>query len=164
MNAPELARIALWWSAVELMTAAAIGPGPALLFLVVWVLARADVYHPISAFRELADHYGLDPAHWLGYSRNIEGSRWLAVLLHPHQDGYHLVHHVFPTIPSFRARDVHRLLLQLPEYAQQHHCDGYFRGQHSLVRCWSHDLGSRRGPTGARASTSWTPASPGAPV
>ena len=34
-------------------------------------------------------------------------------LIHPYQDGYHLLHHLFPAIPEFRHKRFHRLLCEL---------------------------------------------------
>jgi fatty acid desaturase len=45
--------------------------------------------------------------------------RWY---FHPHGDGYHLLHHLDPTIPHHQLRKVHQLLLGVdPEYATRHH-------------------------------------------
>lgn len=38
--------------------------------------------------------------------------RWQAVMFHPHNDGYHTVHHLWPGIPHHALRRVHDLLVR----------------------------------------------------
>ncbi len=40
------------------------------------------------------------------------------IVVHPHNDGYHTVHHLWPGIPHYRIHRVHRHLLR-------HDADGY---------------------------------------
>jgi fatty acid desaturase len=39
-------------------------------------------------------------------------------LIHPHNDGYHTVHHLWPGVPHHSLRKLHKLLLEDPNYAR----------------------------------------------
>jgi fatty acid desaturase len=135
MSRTDLLWLACWWVCSTGTLSAFVGVLHAATFLAVWLLARVAVYYPLSTFREMADHYGLDPSSWLGYTRNVESGSLLAAVIHPHQDGYHLVHHLIPTIPFHRTKAAHKLLLRVPVYDRLHNCDGYFGGRHPLANC-----------------------------
>jgi fatty acid desaturase len=46
--------------------------------------------------------------------------RWQRLLIHPHNDGYHTVHHMWPGVPHHALRRLHEALLD-------HDPDGYGR-------------------------------------
>lgn len=137
LNGRERAATALWWCCALAAVSLAVAPSQAAAFVILWMTARMTVFYPVATFREMTDHYGLDLTSWLRQSRNVAGSRVLAVLIHPHADGYHLTHHLFPNIPYHSTFRAHRLLMRAPAYAELHHCDGYVRGKHSLLACMS---------------------------
>lgn len=138
MTPREAGRLVGAWTVLLLGVALVVGPPFALAFGALWLAARATVFHALMQFREMADHFGLNPSSVMTYTRNVEGNRLLALLIHPRDDSFHLVHHLAPNVPFFSVRKAHGLLLQDAEYARQHHCHGYFIGTHSLVRCWEH--------------------------
>jgi len=47
-----------------------------------------------------------------------------------HWEGYHLVHHLFPKIPSWNYKAVHEILMQDPKYAKLDHGEA---GWHHIV-------------------------------
>jgi fatty acid desaturase len=119
-------RVAFWVTALAAVSFLGIWQE----LLLYWMIPYCTTFQVIRYWTEMAEHAGLpsdDP--WLA-TRNWDGS-WLArYLLAPHRDDlYHLVHHLFPAIPHYRLGEAHRLLLAVPEYANAHQCDGFFRAR-----------------------------------
>lgn len=92
----------------------ALDPLAALLF--VWV-PYLWVYTAINYWTDCIDHGGLVGAEdELDASRNVLVPRQVRVLLFPRNDCYHLIHHLFPQVPSHHFDACHRELLANPEY------------------------------------------------
>ena len=136
MDAAMLTGVACWWAGALALVALAFGAGNALAFFALWVAARALVFHPITAFREISDHVGLHPGTLIGFARNHPFSSVLSHVFHPHHNGFHLLHHLTPGIPFHAAPRAHALLMCWPRYAAGEHCNGYFSGADSAVRSW----------------------------
>lgn len=92
-----------------------------------WLVPFCSTYHIFRYWSDIADHAGLyseDP--WRG-SRSWEGSWLTEQLIGPHSAHLHFPHHLFPLVPHYRGRELHSLLMRVPEYAAGHHCNGFFR-------------------------------------
>jgi fatty acid desaturase len=98
------------------------------IFLLYWVAPYLTFFQAIRKLAEHSEHNGLWNA-----SREVETTRnnfcnpILRLLIYPHHDNYHLTHHLYSSIPHYRLRRAHQVLLQDKEYAAAHHCYGYFR-------------------------------------
>jgi fatty acid desaturase len=125
-----------WWGGLLLALAVLVTPIAAIEFAALWLLSRATVFHLITMFREISDHVGLRPGTLMGFSRNHTARGVFSALFHPHNNGYHLVHHLNPGMPYYALPRAHALLLEWPEYAAATHCRGYFLGESALVRSW----------------------------
>jgi fatty acid desaturase len=129
--------IVLWWSACEALLAAIENTHFALLFLGLWMIARATVFHAITTFREMTDHYGLAQGGIFQYTREIPDCGLISPLIHPHHNGYHLTHHLLPHIPYCHLHTVHSYLRQIPLFNQRAIvCDGYLNGTRTSVEGW----------------------------
>ncbi|MBN1204942.1 MAG: fatty acid desaturase [Myxococcaceae bacterium] len=124
-----------WWVGALGLLGLLASPTAAASFFGLWMLARATSYHVIKIFAEVSDHIGLEPGSVLRYTRNLPNTA-LSFFLHPHHDNWHLAHHLFPRIPQAQLGRLHTLLMEVPLYAQGHHCTAYFSGEASVVRSW----------------------------
>jgi fatty acid desaturase len=84
-----------------------------------WMIARGTVFHAITTFREMTDHYGLSPSGIFQYTREIPTHGFASILLHPHYNGYHLTHHLFPHIPYYHLPRAHALLTRNPMFSRR---------------------------------------------
>ncbi len=128
MDSAQLAGVVCWWGVALALISLASSARDALIFLALWVAARALAFHAITAFREISDHVGLQPGSLIGFSRNHPFSSVLGGIFHPHHNGYHLLHHLTPGMPFHALPSAHALLMRWPRYAAGEHCDSYFTG------------------------------------
>jgi len=127
----------LWWILSEATLGMLAGKHFALLFLALWTIARGTVFHLITTFREMTDHYGLRPGGIFRYTREIPDHGLSSILLHPHHNGYHLTHHLYPHIPYCHLPTAHAYLKQLPPFNRYAIvCETYLRGTQASVIGW----------------------------
>ena len=87
----------------------------AALFLV-W-LPFAWVFPALNFWTDCVDHAGLVGApDDLDSSRNLLMPKQLSAILFPRNDCYHLIHHLFPQVPSDHLAACHQKLLTHPDY------------------------------------------------
>lgn len=109
-----LARAVLWHALVLILPASlALGAGPALaLWAAFWMVPFLLLLPWYRFVAEAAKHqYEGQETVFDATISNIGPIHRL--LLHPHNDGYHLLHHLFPGIPHHQLRRAHRGLSQL---------------------------------------------------
>ena len=80
------------------------------------MIARGTCFMPSQLSDEMTDHYGLSPIGIFQYTREIPTHGFVSVLLHPHYNGYHLTHHLFPHIPYYHLPRAHTLLARSPVF------------------------------------------------
>ena len=120
-----------WWLALTGVLTLCVGLHIALSMVCIWIISYLTAYKAITTFTELSDHtYGVDSG--LTYTRTIPWSI-LVPICYPHNDCFHLAHHLLPGIPTPRLKQAHRMLLGMEEYANSHTCDSLA----SLFREWT---------------------------
>jgi fatty acid desaturase len=98
-----------------------------------WVVPMVTSANWIGALIELAEHY---PRMEVGQRLTIYMSRnrlcngFENFFLGLHKEGYHLIHHLFPTMPSWQYERAHLILMQDPTYRQMNQT----RGWHAILR------------------------------
>ncbi|POM26471.1 Fatty acid desaturase [Actinomadura rubteroloni] len=103
--------------AVALPVAAFDGFRAGLLTACLWLLAQFTSLPVIRFLGESEEH--IYAGRYTVFDTTISNIGLRNLLLkHPHNDGYHTVHHMWPAIPYYRTRRLHELLMkQDPEYA-----------------------------------------------
>jgi fatty acid desaturase len=109
-------------------------------YLLLWIVPLYTVTVACYRLRSVAEHSGIGPQSER-YSRDVidnlrttrttTGSGLSQYLLIPYNVSYHIEHHLFPSIPTFRLRDLHAKLETNPTYAQYAHIT---RGHRELFR------------------------------
>src|SRR5260221_2010065 len=103
------------------------GYAPLLLFY--WIVPLITTQAWIGAFLELVEHYPMIETRQsldICMSRNRRCSWISSFLLGLKQyDGFHLVHHQFPFIPSWRLSEAHQLLMNDPLYRSLNQAYGW---------------------------------------
>lgn len=80
----------------------------------------------------IAEHFGI-PEQALQSTRATYASFIERLFLSPHNVGYHLDHHLFPSVPAHRLPELHEDLLEIAEFRQSaHRSSSYF---HVLKEC-----------------------------
>jgi len=126
-----------WWAILSTLAYIAVGARFTVMFVVLWLIARATVFHLITVFREMCDHHGLNSGGVISFTRDIVQHDLWGLFFHPRNNGYHLTHHLLPTIPYYRLPEAYRLISPMPMYRRFHHAfTSYFRGPDAVVCGW----------------------------
>lgn len=88
------------------------------LFAAYWLVPFFMIFPMLQRLRSIAEHFGLTYADELNSSREILPSRLEGYLLSPHNVNLHLSHHLYPSVPFFNLKELHRALLKEPVFAQ----------------------------------------------
>ena len=88
-----------------------------------FLLPYLTSYHWLKLISDASDHLFLyHKQEILERSRNhILPTRFLNWFIFPRNDSYHLLHHLFPSLPTHHYPRVHKLFLNHPWYARQEH-------------------------------------------
>ena len=128
--------LGLWWSTALASLAGLFGFGYAATFFALWFFARAVVYHVITTFIIISDHHGLFPGTILEYTRNHPSHGFVRWFIHPHNNGFHLTHHLAYFVPFYNLGRAKDLLKGWARYDNSEHCETYFWGEKSVVNSW----------------------------
>ncbi|MEK7991601.1 MAG: guanitoxin biosynthesis L-arginine gamma (S) hydroxylase [Thiotrichaceae bacterium] len=112
----ELFMMLLFWGVI---LAASVYAGVSGYLLLFWIVPYLTTFQIIGWFIELSEHYPL-----MGNNTNLYMSRNRHS--HPveqfftgmHNENYHLIHHLFPTIPFWNLPKAHQILMRDESYAK----------------------------------------------
>lgn len=78
--------------------------------------------------RSAGEHLGVPNEHELNAGRTMVTRLWERACFWPHGIGYHMAHHMFPSVPYFNLKKLHAGLMELPVYREKLHCTKGFPG------------------------------------
>lgn len=109
---PVYLLLPLLWTAVAVApTALLLGARAAAVGTVVWLAGFLVALPVVRLFGEASEHdfAGTDTV----FDATISNlGRWQRLAFHPHNDGYHTVHHLWPGVPHHALPKLHRALLE----------------------------------------------------
>ncbi|MFP4338740.1 MAG: fatty acid desaturase, partial [Halothece sp.] len=92
-------------------------------FLLYWIVPLLTTSNWFGSFIQLAEHYPLiETAESIDLylSRNRILSPISNFFIGTHSEGYHLIHHLFPSLPLWNMKKAHSILMQDEMYAALH--------------------------------------------
>lgn len=137
VSAASRVYIVAWWICALAAMLVMAGAAFTAVFVLLWLLARATVFHAITTFREMCDHFGLRPGGVLSFTRDMTCHGFWRALIHPRNNGYHLTHHLLPAVPYYRLPEAQALFCTSPLYrARAQVCRTYFSGPTAVTCDW----------------------------
>ena len=111
--------ISLWWIAMTVLTGlleAQPGSGRSIpigwRFLILFHTARCSLTYSVYILREIIDHSGLPSTSIISFTRTSPCCNMVQMFLQPHDDNYHLLHHLLPRIPMSKLHTTHEWLVE----------------------------------------------------
>jgi len=89
----------------------------AAYLLVLWVVPLLTTFPLYMVLRQIVQHGNSDRG-WITNSRVFVCHPFINFAVFPLGQDYHLPHHMFSTVPHFRLRELHDILLEYPEYRE----------------------------------------------
>lgn len=119
-TSPAYLLLPLLWTVVAVTpTAVLFGLRGALVGSLIWLVSFVVILPVVRLIGEASEHVysGTDTV----FDATISNlGAWQRLIVHPHNDGYHTVHHMWPGVPHHALRKLHEALIQ-------HDPDGYAR-------------------------------------
>ncbi len=95
-------------------------------YILLWIVPIFTSFSFFMILRQIVQH-GNGGRGWLTNTRVFFVNRLISFAVFPIGQDYHLPHHLFASVPHYRLRRLHQVLLDFPEYrAQAVEVDGYF--------------------------------------
>ncbi len=96
-------------------------------YALLWVVPIFTSFSFFMILRQLVQHGNGDRG-WLTNTRIFFVARMLNFAVFPIGQDYHLPHHLYATVPHYRLKELHEILLEYPEYREEAvEVHGYFR-------------------------------------
>jgi fatty acid desaturase len=97
-----------------------------LYYFLLWLVPLFTSFSFFMILRQLVQHGNGDRG-WLTNTRIFFVDRFINFAVFPMGQDYHLPHHLYATVPHFRLKRLHEVLLEYPEYREQAvEVHGYF--------------------------------------
>jgi fatty acid desaturase len=111
LNLRTVLRLFGWLISIGLIVQLASGSTALVMFTTgSWLISLMFVLPIIRFVGEAAEHLYTEGD--TVFDTTISNIGWVhRLLIHPHGDGFHTVHHLWPTIPHFAVGHIHRLLV-----------------------------------------------------
>jgi fatty acid desaturase len=102
------------------------GHWAAVYYALLWVAPLLTSFSFFMILRQWVQHGNGDRG-WLTNTRIFFVSRFINFAVFPIGQDYHLPHHLYATVPHYRLKELHEVLLAYPEYREQAvQVHGYF--------------------------------------
>lgn len=103
--------------------------------LLYWLLPLSTFFMAILYLRDLGEHFGM-PAPGICASRTVLAGPLERLLICQHGVNFHAEHHLLPSVPFFRLRRLHDLLMEDVRYRRQAVIThGYLHGLLGELHC-----------------------------
>jgi fatty acid desaturase len=89
------------------------------VFLLLWVLPALTFYVLFTRLRWISEHPYGSSIEIAFKTRHIEATNLERFFIAPLNVNYHIVHHLFPSVPLHNLPKVHNRLLQHPSYCEE---------------------------------------------
>ncbi|QEL13909.1 fatty acid desaturase family protein [Limnoglobus roseus] len=97
-----------------------------LYYYLLWLLPLFTAYPFFMILRQIVQHGNADRS-WLTNTRTFIVGRFINFAVFPMGQDYHLPHHMYASVPHYRLKKLHDLLMNYPEYAEEAVVvEGYF--------------------------------------
>lgn len=119
--------------------------------LLYWIVPYSTLFFLFLYIRVIAEHFGptMEYDHELTDTRTVIPNFLEAWFLAPHGLNFHIEHHVYPSVPFYRLRELHEAMMRSEGYARRAHVThGYSTGL--LREVWLD--GRRRKASGPHAA------------
>jgi fatty acid desaturase len=126
-----------------------------------WVIPLLTATLGIQYVRGLAEHFISENGgpEALSCSRSMSYSLLERILVAPLNVGYHLEHHLYPSVPFYRLKELHHRLMAMPDFRQQAHVTHGVSGvisecatSHSTLALWEKQESEKALPINTEAS------------
>lgn len=94
-----------------------------------WVLPSATLLNVFGRVRFTAEHIGVENEHELNFSRTVIPNWLERVFIAPCGINYHVEHHMFPSVPGWRLKELHDVLMRDESYNQRAHITHSYFGR-----------------------------------
>jgi fatty acid desaturase len=102
----KLARLAFYLGVVGTV----FGAGGGKVVLLYWVVPYFTWLIFVMHIRSIAEHFAIDKSGEFGQTRTTKAGLLARILIAPKNVNYHIEHHMFPSVPFFRLRQLHKVL------------------------------------------------------
>ncbi len=89
-----------------------------LFYLVLWIVPLGSSFALFMVLRQLVQHGNADQARFTN-TRVFTVNPLLGMAVFPIGNDYHLPHHLFPMVPHYNLRELHRLLMDKAVYQRE---------------------------------------------
>ena len=105
------------------------------LFLFYWLGPYVFLTLVFQRVRSVAEHFGLERETDYNSSRNVLASKIERFFIGPHNVGYHLDHHLYPSVPFYNLPKLHAVLIENENYRRQAHQNSSYLvpSEHSVL-------------------------------
>ncbi|PIS10464.1 MAG: hypothetical protein COT73_09230 [Bdellovibrio sp. CG10_big_fil_rev_8_21_14_0_10_47_8] len=92
-----------------------------------WLIPLLTLFPLIQRIRSISEHFAVDRDRILNRTRNISTTWIERFFFSPHSVNWHLVHHLYPSVPHYNLEELHQQLMTDQQYAKNQHLNhSYF--------------------------------------